>query len=89
MGYLRASRIYVTEKRKQKLNFFYLKSFLVFTDFYLEFNFNVTKNQLVWSLKIRCISMLTVFLHAFTQRRSAILTFSSLASRAMTSRAIH
>ena len=38
---------------------------------------------------MRFISMLIVFLLAFTQRRSAILTSSSLASSVMTSCAIH
>ena len=66
MGSLTASRIYVTEKKQTKANSYQLKSFSVFTGFCLAFNFNVTKNQLFYSLKLRSISSLLVVLHAFT-----------------------
>ena len=46
MDYLTASRIYVTEKSKQKTEFL-LNPISVLTGFYLAINFGVTKNQLI------------------------------------------
>ena len=54
-------------RKQTKSEFLLIKSFSVFTSFKLAFSFDVTKNQLIKSLKIRFISSLSLFLHRADQ----------------------